>query len=71
MAGRVYTSVAYAVVRLAIWLLLFIGAVIDGLRHRQIRSRGWQLYLLLVVSTALFVSLNPQFIPTSNLLYPK
>jgi hypothetical protein len=62
MAGRVYTSVAYAIVRLCIWGALLAAAAFDGFRHRQVRSRGWQLYLLLVISNCLFVLKNMAFL---------
>lgn len=62
MAGRVYTSVAYAIIRLCIWAALLAAAAFDGFRHRQVRSRGWQLYLLLVICNALFVLKNVCFL---------
>ena len=62
MAGRVYTSVTYAIVRLCIWGALLLAAAFDGFRHRQVRSRGWQLYLLLVISNGLFVLKNMSFL---------
>lgn len=62
MAGRVYTSVIYAIVRLSIWVALLAAAAFDGIRHRQVRSKGWQLFTLLVASTALFVVKNIAFL---------
>ena len=58
MAFRVYTSVTYAIVRVSIWVALLALAVFDGVRHRQVRSQGWQLYFALVGSAALFVIKN-------------
>lgn len=40
MAGRVYLSMAYVAPRAALWTLLFFVALVDGLRHRSVRSRG-------------------------------
>ena len=62
MAGRVYTSIIYAIVRLCIWSALLAAGVTDGLRHRHVRSRGWQLYLLLILSNGLFVIKNIAFL---------
>lgn len=62
MANRVYTSVPYAISRLAIWVALLALAAIDGIRHRQVRSRGWQLYILLIICTAMFVIRNMFFL---------
>ena len=62
MAGRVYTSIVYGIIRLSVWTALFVAALIDGLRHRQVRSRGWQLYLLLLGANALFVIKNVAFL---------
>ncbi|PSC76093.1 hypothetical protein C2E20_0258 [Micractinium conductrix] len=55
MAGRVYLSMAYVAPRAALWTLLFFVALVDGLRHRSVRSRGFQLYWALVLSGGLFV----------------
>lgn len=62
MADRVYTSVVYAIVRLSLWGFLFLVAALDGIRHRRVRSKGWQLFTLLVVSTGLFVVKNVGFL---------
>ena len=40
MANRVYLNLAYVVPRAALWLLLFVVALLDGIRHRSVRSRG-------------------------------
>ena len=40
MAGRIYLSMAYVAPRAALWLLLFVAALVDGIRHRAVRSRG-------------------------------
>lgn len=55
MAGRVYLEIAYVAPRALLWLALFVWALIDGIRHRAVRSRGFQLYWALVGSSALFV----------------
>ena len=44
MAGRVYLAIPYVAPRCAIWALLFVVALWDGIRHRAVRSRGFQLY---------------------------
>jgi hypothetical protein len=62
MAGKVYTSVTYAIVRLCIWAALLAAAAFDGYRHRAVRSRAWQLYLLLVICNGLFVIKNVAFL---------
>ena len=54
----VYDSVVYAIVRLSLWTCLATVGFLDGLRNRHIRSKGWQLYLLLVVDACLFVVRN-------------
>lgn len=55
MAGRVYLAVPYVAPRTLMWVLLFAAALWDGLRHRSVRSRGFQLFWALVVSAGLFV----------------
>ncbi len=40
MAGRVYLNMAYVAPRTALWVLLFLAGLIDGIRHRGVRSRG-------------------------------
>jgi hypothetical protein len=40
MAGRIYLNMAYVAPRAALWLLLFVAALVDGIRHRAVRSRG-------------------------------
>lgn len=40
MAGRVYLNVAYVLPRTILWVVLFAAALIDGIRHRSVRSRG-------------------------------
>lgn len=55
MAGRVYLEMAYVAPRAALWLALFLLALVDGIRHRAVRSRGYQLFWALVGSAALFV----------------
>lgn len=47
MASRVYLSWTYLLPRFALWVLLLVVAIIDGLRHRHVRSRAWQLYAAL------------------------
>lgn len=41
MAGRVYLEMAYVAPRAALWAALFVLALVDGVRHRAVRSRGW------------------------------
>ena len=40
MAGRVYLNIAYVAPRVALWVLLFLLGLVDGVRHRAVRSRG-------------------------------
>lgn len=40
MAGRVYLEMAYVAPRALLWLTLFVLALVDGIRHRSVRSRG-------------------------------
>ncbi len=40
MAGRVYLEMAYVAPRAALWMALFVLALVDGIRHRAVRSRG-------------------------------
>jgi hypothetical protein len=54
MAGRIYLSLAYVIPRFILWTLLSVGGLVDGLRHKHVRSRGWQLYAALVVVAFLF-----------------
>ena len=46
-----YESLAYLIPRLLIWLALFGLATADGVLHRHIKQRGWQLHrgILLVI----------------------
>ena len=62
MAGKVYTSVPYALVRLCLWAAVLAAGLVDGLKHKHLRSRGWQLYLLLLISNGLFVVKNLAFL---------
>ena len=55
MADRVYLEKLYLIPRLSLWVLLLLIALLDGWRHRHIRSRGWQLYAVLLLCTFLFV----------------
>jgi hypothetical protein len=45
----------YLLIRWVLWVLLAAVGTVDGVRHRTVRSRGWQLYALLVFVTWLFV----------------
>lgn len=65
MAAQILISVPYALARLAVWLLLLAVAVIDGLKHRHIRSRGYQLYLALTIVCALFTLKNIVYLAIS------
>lgn len=40
MAARVYLNLAYVAPRAVLWVLLFAAALVDGIRHRAVRSRG-------------------------------
>lgn len=46
-----YESLAYLIPRLLVWLALFSLATADGVLHRHIKKRGWQLHrgILLVI----------------------
>ncbi|KFM22745.1 hypothetical protein F751_2936 [Auxenochlorella protothecoides] len=55
MTNRVWLNVAYLAPRWAVWTLLLVVASIDACRHRHVRSRGWQLYAVLLGATGLFV----------------
>ena len=46
-----YESLAYLIPRLLVWLALFGLATADGVLHRHIKKRGWQLHrgILLVI----------------------
>lgn len=44
----VYLSYDYIFPRFAVWVLLLVVAAIDGWRHRDVRSRGYQLFWSLV-----------------------
>jgi len=62
MAFQVYTSIPYGIARLSIWFALLVVAILDGVRNRQVKSKGWQLYYMLVAGTSLFVVRNPFFL---------
>lgn len=49
MASQMYTSLAYLIPRVGLWLLLFILALIDGIKHRYENSRARKLYAAVVV----------------------
>jgi hypothetical protein len=54
----IYDSVIYAIVRLSLWGALGIVGCLDWVRHRHVRSRAWQLYVLLLGVTLLYVVRN-------------
>ena len=54
----VYDSVIYAIVRLSLWGSLGILGGLDFARHRHVRSRAWQLYVLLLGVTVLYIMRN-------------
>jgi hypothetical protein len=56
--GSIYDSVIYAIVRLSCWFALGLVACLDGLKHRHIRSKGWQLYVILLMVTSLYIIRN-------------
>jgi hypothetical protein len=58
MSNSLYGGVIYAIARLSLWGFLAVISSLDGLRHRHIRSKGWQLFVLLVGDTSLFVLRN-------------
>ena len=39
-----YESLAYLIPRFLVWLALFVLATTDGVLHRHIKRRGWQLH---------------------------
>ena len=45
----------YVVIRLALWSVLFIGAFLDGLLHRSVRRRGWQLHWTIIAAIFFYV----------------
>jgi hypothetical protein len=49
MAGQIYLGLEYLIPRVAAWAALFAIAFLDGWRHRHALSRGWQLYVGIVV----------------------
>ena len=44
----VYLNYAYVLPRFILWGLLLVAAFTDGIRHKNIRSQGYQLYWSLV-----------------------
>lgn len=48
MASRVWLTPGYIIPRWSLWTLLLVIAVLDGIFHRRVRSRGYQLYAALV-----------------------
>lgn len=62
MSVLAYTSVPYALARLAIWAALTAAAALDGARHRDTRSRGWQLFGALLAAAAAFTLRNAAFL---------
>jgi hypothetical protein len=58
----VYTGIPYAIARCGIWVVLLVAALLDGFVHRQVRSRGWQLYAMLSAAVALFCIRNFAFL---------
>ena len=53
-----YDSVIYAIVRLSLWGALAVVGCLDWIRHRHVRSRAWQLYVLLLGVTLLYLVRN-------------
>lgn len=43
------------VIRLALWSVLFIGAFLDGILHRSVRRRGWQLHWTIIAAIFFYV----------------
>lgn len=62
MSSGVIENTVYAWIRLGLWALVFGIACFDGSRHRTVRSKGWQLYLILVIDTFLFLVRNGFFL---------
>ncbi len=54
----IYDSVIYTIVRLSLWSALGVVGCLDWVRHRQVRSRAWQLYVLLLGVTLLYIIRN-------------
>jgi hypothetical protein len=44
MASQIFLSTGYLVPRCLLWIALFLGALVDGLRHVHVKSRGRTLY---------------------------
>lgn len=58
MATSLYDSVIYAIVRLSLWGFVTTVACLDGIKNRHTRSKGWQLYFILIGDACLFVIRN-------------
>lgn len=50
-----YESLAYLIPRFLVWLALFALATVDGVLHRHIKRRGWQLHRGICVVIGAFV----------------
>ena len=50
-----YESLAYLIPRLLVWLAMFALATTDGVLHRHIKRRGWQLHRGICVVIGAFV----------------
>ena len=50
-----YESLAYLIPRFLVWLALFGLATADGVLHRHIKKRGWQLHRGICVVIGAFV----------------
>mmetsp|Transcript_2103 Transcript_2103/g.6270 ORF Transcript_2103/g.6270 Transcript_2103/m.6270 type:complete len:441 (+) Transcript_2103:233-1555(+) len=56
MASQIYTSPAYLLPRTALWIALFVFALLDGLRHRYENARARKLYAGVVLVLAALVT---------------
>ncbi len=64
MASQIFLSTAYLLPRCILWIALFAGALVDGLRHVHVKSRGRQLYagvILVLFAMVVQVPSTPRF----------
>lgn len=54
-ANRVWLNLAWLIPRWCLWALLFVVAIVDGMRHRNVAATAGRLFWLLVLSTGLFL----------------
>lgn len=54
MASQILNQPLYLLPRTALWILLFVAAVLDGLRHLSVNARARKLYIFVVAVLGLF-----------------